>query len=868
MTSGKPPRLAEWILRRFLPLDGQNDAIRGDLLEEYRRRGSDIWYWRETIALIIRGHGYKKMLTLDNFRQDLRYAWRSYAKAPAFTLLVMLTLALGIGASTAIFSIVNGILLKPLPFPEPDRLMWVTEANKSGASMSVSWLNYLDVRARQHSFDGLAVSRINPSTLTGAGQAVRLTGRRVSANFFQVVGVQPSMGRAFAESDDKPGAPGVAIVSHEFWQLRLGSDPNALGRAITLDGVPHTLVGVLPRGFRYLRNYDVFVAMGPLAGAEWMADRGNHQGFIGLGRLKAGVPMDRALAELRGIESDLARAYPATNAGVSVAMDSLKSRLVNQDRETLLVLFGAVGILLLIACVNVANLLIARGAARQHELAVRAALGGKRLRLAMQLLIESSLLSAAGGALGILLAFFLLRVLIAVAPEGTPRLDEVSLDGTALLFSIAAATACGVLFGAFPAAQASGASGQQLVIRTRSTGASARSHRLRRGLLVAEVALALILLTAAGLMMRTLGRLAGVDTGFKPDHLLTLRLALPGGYDDHAQRVALVSELLTRIRALPGVSAAGAGLSLPIDGSNWNSVFWPRDQPVPPTHDDIPSAAMIPVTESYIEALGARLTRGRLFTAADTATSAPVVIVNEALAAAMWPGQDPIGQYVKQGWPESSTVWRQVVGVIADIKFQAVTEDARMQFYLPFAQDPPGDFTLALRTAVEPASMRSAVEGVVSSVSRDMPASLVRTMEQVLEESIARQRMALLVLSVFAGVALILAASGLYGLVAHSVTERTHEIGVRMALGAERRDVIRLVITHGLSMTGAGIVVGVAGAAALSRSLEGLVFGVTPMDPLTFGCVVAMLLGVSLAACYVPAWRATRIAPTTALRME
>jgi putative ABC transport system permease protein len=865
---GKPPRLAEWLLRHLVPLDGQHDTIRGDLLEEFRRRSSAAWYWRETLALIIRGHGYKKMLTLDNFRQDLRYAWRSYAKAPAFTLLVMLTLALGIGASTAIFSIVNGILLKPLAFPEPDRLTWISEATRTGGSVSVSWMNSLDWRARQHSFDGLAVSRSTPFTLTGTGQAARVTGRRVTANFFRVVGVQPSLGRAFADSDDKPGAPPVVIASHEFWRRQLGSDPNALGRAVTLDGAPHTLVGVLPAGFRYLRNYDVFVAMGPMAGTDLMVDRGNHQGFVGLGRLKAGITIDQALAELGGIEADLTRQYPDAVAGLSVTMDSLKSRLVNQDRSTLLVLFGAVGILLLIACVNVANLLIARGASRQHELAVRSALGGKRLRLAMQLLIESSLLSAAGGALGILLASVLLRVLIAVAPEGTPRLDEVSLDGAALLFSLAAATACGLLFGAFPAAQASSVSGQQLVIRTRSTGASARSHRLRRGLLVVEVALALILLTAAGLMIRTLASLSGVDTGFKADHVLTMRLVLPGSNDDHAKRVALVNDLLARTRALPGVSAAGAGFSLPIDGSNWNSSFSARDKPVPPTHDLLPAAGMIPVSESYLETLGAQLTRGRLFTAADGPNATPVAVVNETLAKKIWPGEDAVGKYIKQGWPERPGAWRQVVGVIADIKFEGVTEDTTMQVYMPFAQETTGDFTLALRTAVDPASMRSAVESVVSSISRDMPASLVRTMEEVLDQSIARQRMALLVLSVFAAVALVLAASGLYGLVAHSVTERTHEIGVRMALGAERGDVIRLVIGHGLSMTLAGIVAGVAGAAALSTSLEGLVFGVRPMDPVTFAAVVVMLLGVSLAACYVPAHRATRIAPTSALRAE
>jgi putative ABC transport system permease protein len=369
-------------------------------------------------------------------------------------------------------------------------------------------------------------------------------------------------------------------------------------------------------------------------------------------------------------------------------------------------------------------------------------------------------------------------------------------------------------------------------------------------------------------MIRTLSRLTGVETGFKADHVLTLRLVLPAGYEEHARRNALATDLLTRIRALPGVVSAGAGYSLPIDGSNWNSVFWTRDKPVPATHDDLPAAGMIPVTESYLESLGTRTTRGRMFTAADSAGATPVAVVNEALAARMWPGQDPIGKYVKQGWPERPGTWRQVVGVIADIKFEGVTEETTMQVYMPFAQDPPGDFTVALRTAVEPASMRAAVEGVVASISRDMPVSAVKTMEQVLDASIARQRMAVIVLGVFALVALILASAGLYGLVAHSVTERTHEIGVRMALGAERRDVIRLVIRHGLSMTLVGIVLGVAGAAALSTSLQGLVFGVEPMDPLTFASVVVMLLTTATLACYLPAWRATRIAPTTALRSE
>jgi putative ABC transport system permease protein len=864
----RPPALAEWLLRRLLPLDRQNEAIRGDLLEEFRRRPSTAWYWREALSLIIRGHGYKNMLTLDNLLQDLRFARRSYAKAPAFTALVVMTLALGIGASTAIFSIVNGILLRPLPFPDPGRLMWISESNSDGASVSVSWPNFLDWRARQRSFEGLALSRHGEFTLTGGGQARRVVARTITGNFFQVVGVQPSLGRGFRDGDDTAGAEPVAIVSHEFWRRQLNQDPAALGRALDLGEFHFTVVGVLPAGFRYLRDYDLFVAMGPFSGNANLNDRGNHQGFTALGRLKPGVSEEAAASELQQIERDLARQYPDSNAGLGITMSQLQSRLVNQDRATLLVLFGAVGILLVIACVNVANLLIARGATRHHELAVRAALGGRRSRLLMQLLVESSVVSAAGGALGVLLGTILLRVLLAVAPEETPRLDEVSLDTAALLFATAAAIACAVLFGAFPAAQASSVSGQQIVIRTRSAGASAQSHRLRRGLLIAEVALALVLLAGAGLMVRTLGRLTGVDTGFRADHLLTMRLRLPPEFKDDAKRVAVAQDLIARLRALPGVATAGAGLSLPIDGSFWNSSFTPRDKPVPPSHDQLPSAAMIPVSETYFDALGTRLMRGRVFTAADTATSAPVAVINEALAKAVWPGENPIGKVLKQGWPERPGTWREVVGVIGDMKFEGLTEATTMQMYMPFAQDPPADFAVLVRTAVDPASMRETVEAVAAAISPNMPVSAVRTMEAVLSASIARQRMALLVLAVFAGIALVLAASGLYGLVAHSVTERSHEIGVRVALGAERADVLRLVIRHGLSMTLAGVAVGSAGAAALSGSLEGLVFGVDPLDPATFGAVALVLVAVSLLACYVPARRAMRIEPVTALRAE
>ena len=861
-----PPRLAAWLLRRLLPLDRQNAAIRGDLLEEYRRGASDLWYWRETLSLITRGYGYRKMLTLDNLRQDARFAWRSFAKTPGFTAIVVITLALGIGASTAIFSIVNGILLRPLPLPEPDRLMWLNEGNGRGDTISISWMNYVDWQPRLHSFESMTVSRQATFSLTGLGQAARVPGRVVTSSFFTTLGVQPRLGRSFAPADDRPGAEGVAVVSDDFWRRRLGSDASAIGRSLTLDAHPFTVIGIMPAGFRYLRDYDVFVAMGTIAGEPWMKDRENHQGLIGVGRLKPGVTREAAANELRAVEADLEKLYPAANAGVVTIVEPLSARLVKQVRDTLLVLLGAVGILLLIACVNVAGLLLARGIARQHELAVRAALGGSRLRLTTQLLVESSLLSIVGGALGIGLAFVCLRALIAVAPAETPRLDEVSLDTTALLFAAASAAACGLLFGAAPALRLSQAT--EWMVRARPAGSSAATHRLRRGLLVAEVALAIVLLTGAGLMTRTLARLAGVDLGFRPDHLLTLWLSVPETSRDDGRRIAVMTEVVTRLRALPGVEAVGAGYSLPIDGSNWNSSFTVEGKPVPPSHDQLPSAAMIPISESYFDALGTRLMRGRFFAGADSAKGAPVCIVNRTLADRIWPGEDPIGKRVKQGWPEGSSEWREVVGVVDDVAFDGAAQPTPLQIYMPFAQQAPSAFSVLVRTAVRPASLTTVVEAAIASVNRDMPVAAMRTMESVLGESIARQRMALIVLAIFAAVALLLAAGGLYGLVAHSVTERTHEIGVRMALGAERADVIRLVIVQGLSMTIAGTIIGVAGAAALSGSLRSLVFGVTPLDPATFASVIVTLLAVALAACFLPAWRAASIQPVTALRVE
>ena len=890
------PRLAIWFLGRVLPRGPRGDTVVGDLLEERQARGATtaatLRFWRQALSVAVRYRwrpegvnepapaGVRSTrMSLDNLLQDVRYAVRSYAKAPSFALTILVTLALGIGASTAIFSMVNGILLRPLPLPDPDTLVYANEinTNRRGQAISVSWPNYLDWRARAQSFTALALTREEPMTLTGVDRPQRLRARRVTGNFFAVVGIPSAIGRTLGDEDDRPNAAPTAVVSAGFWQTHLGGDASALGRALTLDATAYTVVGVMPPDFEYLRPYDVFVSMGPISGTPNMVERGNHSGFSAVGRLKSGVALDTADSELKTIASSLEREYPGTNSAINVLTSRLADRLVDSIRLMLLALFGAVGLLLLIACVNVANLLIARGAGRQHELAVRAALGGGRGRLATQLLVESTLVSICGGTLGIGVAAGLVRMLVAMAPEGTPRLADVGIDGAALLFAFGAAAVCGIVFGALPAFQASAVGGQQALVRGRSSGASARTHRLRRGLMAVETALALILLTGAGLMMRTLQQLTHVDTGIRADHLLTAQFMLAGEEWTPARRRTFYDDLVGRVRALPGVGNVALAGALPIDGSNWNSIFIVGDQPVP-ERAKLPSAAFTPVSDGYFATMGMRLMSGRLFVATEKVDASYVVIVNETFARKLWPGQNAVGKRLKQGWPETPdhptqpgaffAPWREVVGVVSDVKFNGIANETPMQAYLPLTQIPQRSLSLVVRSATDPVTLASAVEGIVRDLDRNLPLFDVRTMEAMLSASMARERMSMLIFAVFAVVALTLASVGLYGVVAHGVTERTHEIGVRMALGAGAHHVLGLVVRQGLSMALIGTAIGVAGAVALSRWIEALLFGVSATDPATFAIVVGTLLAVAAIACYIPAWRATRVDPTTALRAE
>lgn len=808
---------------------------------------------------------------LESVVQDLKYAVRGLAKRPGFAIVILLTLGLGIGASTAIFSIVDGILLQPLPFADPDRLVVANETN-DGRRMTLAWPNYVDLRDRANSFESMACHQQNAFTLLGDGKPRRVNGRLVCAGFFEVLGVQPQTGRTFRAEDDRVGATPVAIVSDRFWKQDLGADPAVLGRTIRMSEKTFTIIGVLPAGFRFSRPEDFYAPVGLTITKDsgWL-DRGNHFGLFAIARMKPGVELSQADAEVKRVADDLARAYPNTNAGNGGEVELLRDRFVDQVKSTLVALMGAVAFLLLLACVNVANLLVARGAARQHELAIRTALGGSRWRLVRQLLAESTLLSLAGGVLGILLAAWLVQTLVVLAPEGTPRIENVRMNWTSLAFALTAAVVCGLIFGTFPALHASGVRGQHLLARASRTSSAISPRRTRRGLMIVEVALALILLAGCGLMARTMLRLSNVDTGFRTDHLLTGRVMLSGdAWNSPERRLAFYDDVLARAKAVPGVRDAALTLSLPIDGSNWGSIFTVRDKPVPP-RAELPSAAFVPVSPGYFSTMEMRLLKGRAFDDRDSPQGARVIIVNEMLGRQLWPGEDPIGKQLKQGWPETpekDAPWRTVVGVVADVKLDGVDQPTPMQAYLPLRQSPTRSVAIVARTQMEPSRAVAPLEAAVLASDKDLPLTRVLPMTQLMRDAVARQRVSTVILALFSAVAILLAAVGLYGVVSHSVTERTREIGVRMALGAERGQVLRLFVRHGLTTAAAGTVIGLGGALALSRWLESLLFEVKPSDPLTFVAVAVLLLAVAGVACYLPARRAARIDPLLALRAE
>ena len=800
--------------------------------------------------------------------QDLRYGARMLLNRPYFTVIAILTLALGIGANTAIFSVVNAVLLRALPYPASDRLVVLAEKTKDGRRMGVAYLNYVDWREQAKSFTEMAGFRGDAFNLTGVDKPVRLRGRMVSRSFFQLLGVQPQLGRLFAEEDDRQGAPRTTVLSHGLWRENFGGDPAIVGKTISLNADTYTVIGVMPPGFEFFRQDDLFVALGPtLTEQSGDLDRGNHSGMNVLARLRDGVSIEQARAEMDTIAAQLERAYPNTNSGNGTFTYSLLDRYASDVSQTLWVLLGAVGFVLLIACVNVANLLLVRAAERQKEIAIRLALGAARWRITRQLLTESVLLAFLSGAAGLLLGVWMTEGLLRLAPEGIPRLSQTRLDATVLLFTLGVSLVTGVLFGLLPAWQSSRHDLHTALKEGGRTSMGSGRERMRKALIVAEVALSFILLIGAGLMLRTVHQLTNVDPGFSAENLLTMQFILPAKPYDEPRRRVFYNECLARIEALPGVRAAAFTFSLPIDGSNWNSVFIAEDKPVPP-RAELPSSAFTPVSTNYFKAMGNRLQQGRVFTEADTADKPAVTVINETLARRLWPGENPIGKRLKQGWPETRSPWREVIGVIADVKLEGVDQPTPLQSYLPLAQESPRFLTLVLRTDGNPLNLAATAEQTIHSIDRDLPVFGVRSMDQLLGNAIARQRLTLVLLVGFGLLALLLAAVGIYGVISYSVSQRTRELGIRIALGASASDVLRLIVGQGMKLTLAGIALGLLSAFVVTRWMETLLFGVRATDPLTFSVIAPLLTVVALLACWLPARRATKVDPMVALRDE
>jgi putative ABC transport system permease protein len=819
---------------------------------------------------------------LSDTYHDLKYSLRMLRKNPGFACVVVITLALGIGANTAIFSFVNAVILNPLPFPDSSHLVVVTETTRGSEEMSVSLLNFEDWRARARSFEEIGGVRFVSFNLIGAGTPQRLIGQAVTRNFFNILGVQPQLGRTFTSEEDKYGVAATALISDSLWKQAFGSDPNILGRHLNLGGIDFTVIGVMPPRFEFMVKSDVWAPLGGWLrpGSNWF-DRGNHMGIRAVARVKQGIKIEQAETEMRQIAAQLEREYPASNSGNGALTRSLQTVVVREVRPTLLVLMGAVGFVLLIACVNVANLSLARAAVRQAEMGIRMALGARRRRLMQQLLTESLVLGLLGGLAGILVGRWLLSGLIALAPADMPRLADVQLSGRVLLFTTALTLLTSLVFGLLPAWPAT-RTGLLSVFNQggRSTTAGPLRRRLFDGLLVTEIAFALVLLTGASLMTRTMYKVAQVDPGFRTDHLLTMRVNLAGPkYDDDLVRQnSFVLDSLAKVKALPGVEAAAFTGSLPIEGQEWGSVFVIENQPVP-ERSKIPSAAFNPSSPEYFKTMDIRLLQGRLFTDADRDKTPTVAIINETMARGFWPNESPIGKRLKQGWPESESPWREVVGVVGDVKLNGVIEKTPLHVYLPLAQESSPGMYLAVRTESDPAAMTTSVKAALHSSDPDLPLYMVRTMDEMFNRSVLPQRAAMILLTAFALVAILLAALGIYGVISWGVVQRTREMGLRMALGAMRSDVMWLVLRRSMLLVLAGVFLGLFGALALTRVLSSmlsevgpgktpLLFGVSTVDPVTFIVVPILLSIVALVACCLPARRATKIDPLKALRYE
>ncbi len=811
---------------------------------------------------------------LETLCQDMRYGVRLFLRDPGFSAVALLTLALGIGANTATFSLVNAVLLKPLPFPDPDRLVVLDESRREHGSRTVSWMDYRDWREQNRVFEQMAAYRVADVTFRGDDEASVVRAAEVSSAFFPLLGADPVVGRAFDEWNDRPGGPLAVVVSHDLWTTRLGGRSEVIGRSLALNGTAYTVVGVLPPTFRFFdKRIDIYLPIG-LHGAdpEWLR-RGNHPDMLVIARLRRGVPREAARTAMDVIMRRLEREYPQSNTGLTATITGLYQFKFGSTRDVLLILLASVACVLLIACVNVGNLLLSRSVSREQEMAVRIALGVGRRRLAQQLIIESAMLSVTGGAIGVALALAALPVLLRAAPAPLIPVAAVPVDATVLGFALAVSVASGLLFGSAPAIQfACGNLSASVNRGGRSGGITRGGQTLRSALLTSEIAIALVLLTSAGLLVRSLARATQVNPGFETANLLSLELTIPPTkYVDPERRVLLLTQAVERLKAIPGVGAAGAVQCPPLTGVCVDTAFTMADHAVSSVVD-IPTAASNIVAPGYLEAMRTPLLAGRYFSDADTRRTRPVAIVNRTFAARQWPGGSAVGRQVREGGPQGQQPYREIVGVVADMKQNGVDAESRPEVFLPVTQFPFAPWTelagmtFVVRTDGDPAAVGDRARRALLALDKDLPVTAARALGPWASESLARRRFSTGFLSGFALLALLLAAVGIYGVMAYTVSQSTREIGLRVALGATRHRIRALVLGKVARSAALGILLGWGGSLLATRWLASQLFGVGAMDPLTFLGVAAALLLVTVLACIAPVQRALAVEPLTALR--
>lgn len=821
---------------------------------------------------------------MNTLWQDIRYGARMLLKNPGISAIVILALALGIGANTAIFSVVNAVLLRPLPYHEADRLLFLNEKSQVLDEMSISYPNFTDWRNQNHVFEKIGVYNRNSYTLTGLGDAERIPTAQVSADLFAALRVNAGWGRVFSNDEDKPGGPPVVVLSYALWQRRFGGQNTVLNQNLTLNGKSYTVIGIMPQGFLYPSRVEMWVPVGQLSGDSNWQQRGNHPGLYGVARLKPGATLEQAEADMDTIAANLEKQYPDSNAGNRVRVRPLLEVFVSDVRGTLWVLFGAVGFVLLIACANIANLLLARASARQKEMAIRAAMGAGRWRMMRQLLTESVLLSLFGGVLGLAVAFGGIQLIMYVSPDAIPRSREIGLDWPVLAFTFGVAVITGVLFGLVPALHASQVDVHETLKET-GRGTS-RKQWLRSSLVVVEMATTVVLLIGAGLMIRSFYRLQSVNPGFSYEHLTSFSLTIPQKkYPTEDQRAEFFKRVVENIRTVPGVEAVAAASGLPLGNNGWQTGFVVEGRPIPP-RNETPLMEACSVTPDYFRAMNIPLLKGRNFTDQDNRAffaghdtskmsdgerfirGSNVIIIDEEFARRYWPNEEAVGKQIRFGG-EADSPRLTVIGVVGRVKMEGLSQDSkRVQGYFSFAQIPVSGMTVIIKAAGDPNQLIASARQQIKAIDQDQPIYGIRTMNEIRAESVAPERLNLTLMSIFAGIALVLAVVGIYGVMSYSVTQRTHEIGIRMAIGARPGDVFRMILGQGMKLALIGVALGLVGAYGLTRLMATMLFGVEPTDTATFASIAVLLTAVALAACYLPGRRATKVEPVISLRYE